>query len=178
VLVSVALLVAIALLGVAAGLMFTRGALAVRPRGSRLVTLLLGVDAGIVLVGGIALAAAAGRSWDRLGDSKDSADALIHVSRLDGDGNLFALFVVIIGLLTLLGATLLATASRCVDGDQPGDATVVSAVLWGQVAAAGYCGVRVLLGADGLPFVLIALHLPLSLAALLLQRHRRPMVVA
>jgi hypothetical protein len=175
--VSGPLFVAIAVLGLAAGLIITRHTLTGRPRGSRLVALLLGIDTGIVLVGGIALTAAAGRSWQLLGDPvSTTAHPLVDVSRLDGDGNLFALLVVIIGLITLLGATLLGTAARSVDGTQPGDAAVVAAVLWGQVAAAGYCLVRVLLGADGRPFLLLSLHLPLSVAALALQRRRRTTV--
>jgi hypothetical protein len=172
--VSGPLLAAIALLALAAGLILTRHTLVGRPQGSRLVALLLGIDTGIVLVGGIALTAAAGRSWQLLGDPVSAnAHPLVDVSRLDGDGNLYALLVVMIGLLTLFGATLLGTAARSVAGTQPGDAAVVAAVLWVQVAAAGYCLVRVLLGADGRPFLLVSLHLPLSIAALVLQRRHR-----
>ena len=168
------LLLAIILLGVAGGLILTRDSLVGRPRGPRLVALVLGVDTGVVLVGGIALAAAAGRSWQLVGDpAVNNTHALIDVSRLDGDGNLFALFIVVIGLVTLLGATLLGTAARCVRGTQPGDTAVVSAVLWGEVGVAGYCLLRLLLGADGRPFIGLALHLPLSVLALVFHRRRK-----
>jgi histidinol phosphatase-like enzyme (inositol monophosphatase family) len=172
--VSGPLLIAVVVLGLTAGLIITRDSLVGRPAGSRLVALLLGVDTGIVLVGGIALAAAAGRSWQLLGDPANAgAHPVIDVSRLDGDGNLYALLVVGIGLLTLLGATLLGTAARCVQGDQAGDHAVVTTVLWAEVAAAGYCVVRLLLGADSRPFLLVAVHLPFSIAALGLQHRRR-----
>lgn len=171
------LLVAIALLGAAGGLLVSRDVLVGRPVGSRAVAVVLGIDTGLVLCIGIAVAAAAGRSWHLL-DHAPSPDArpLVDLRGFDGDGNLYALLIVMTGLVTLLATTLFATATRCVLGTQPGDRAVVASVLWLEVGATGYCLVRVLLGARGWPYLLPVAHLPLSAGALLLHQRRHRVI--
>ncbi|MDQ2650130.1 MAG: hypothetical protein M3Z03_11325 [Actinomycetota bacterium] len=168
--------VAAALLAVVIGLMIARPTLTGRPAGSRWVAVLLGIDTGVVLVAGVVLAAAAGRSWQLIGDAERPANPILDITGSDGDGNLYALLIIVIGLVTLLLTMLLASATRGVDGTQPGDRSLVASVLWVEAFLAVVCLLRLVLG-DGNPFeVLVAAHLPLAAGGLVLQqrRHHRP----
>ena len=169
-------IIAVALAAVAAGLLWSAPALAGRPLDTRLVGLLLGIDTGLVLVGGVALAAAAGRSWSLLGDPIDparTADAVLQVTQTDGDGDLYALLIVVIGIVTLLTAGLLGTAARSVvPGTSAGDRAIVTSVLSGQVVIGIAAALRLLTGSEGTYLVVLALHVPLSAVALWLQHQR------
>lgn len=167
--------VAVGFLAVAVGLLLSRPVLTGRPRGSRWVALLLGVDAGVVLVAGIVLAAAAGRSWQLLGEpDRPTGQAVLDISGSDGDGSLYALLIVVIGLLTLLLTLLLATATRSVEGTQPGDRALVSTVLGVEAVLAAVALVRLLTGAGAPVEAVVAAHLPLAVGGLVLQRRHAP----
>lgn len=168
------LVVAAVLLAGVLGLAAALPLLTTPVRGGRAVGLLLSLDTGAVLVAGLLLAGAAGRSWVLIGDPPTIArpDGVLQVSRLDGDGNFFALLIVVIGLLTLFGALVLGLSARAVQGTQPGDAALVQAVLWIQVLIGVSTLGRVLLGAGGQVDLLLTAHLPLSVGALWLH-HRR-----
>lgn len=170
-------LTATILAAAAAGLLWCAPSIGGRAKGPRYVTLLLGLDAGAVLLTGIALAAAAGRSWMLVGDPADparEAHAMLQVSRLDGDGDFFLLLIVVIGLLTMLATTVIGTAARSVAVASPGDRAVVMSVLGLQVLLGlGAVGHLLLVAGGPLDVVLIA-HLPLTIAALVLYRRPRP----
>lgn len=170
-------LAAAVLAAVVVGVLWAAPGLGHAARGPKLVSLLLGVDTGAILVGGIALAAAAARSWMLIGEPTDparTADAVLDVSRLDGDSDLFALLIVVIGLLTLLTVAVIGTATRSASGASVGDRAVVGTVLSVQVIL-GLFALGWLLFAGGGPTVVVcAAHLPLSIGALLIQHRHRP----
>jgi hypothetical protein len=139
-----------------------------RRYGSRLAIGLLSFDAGLVLVGGVVLGAAAVRSAQLVDEPVEEAtatDLLLHVSRLDGDTGLYALIVLFVGVLVLLLATVLILAARSANSPEIADFLVVQAVLLVEVMLGIYAAVRLLYGAHGTPFTVLALHLPLTVVA-------------
>lgn len=174
--VSGSALAAAVLAAIVAGLLWAAPAVGVATKRDRFVALLLGLDTGAVLLTGIAIAAAAGRSWMLVTEPADptpTRHAMLQVSRLDGDGDFFALLIVVIGLLTLLATVLVGTAARCVPSSNSSDRAVVRGVLWVEVVL-GLYGIGHLLLTGRAPLqIVLAAHLPLTVGALtLLQRHR------
>ena len=140
---------------------WTRGA------GRRLVPALLTAQAGgVIVVGAIAVAAAI-RSWQLLGrPTAPVTRSLVTVSRIDGDGRMFALIILTVVAMASLSALLLVLAARFAAGDDPTERTIASAVLGLEVALCGYGLAACLGGSRSAPALVAAVNLPLAMAAM------------
>jgi hypothetical protein len=137
-----------------------------RPR--RLVPTLLSAHAGIVAVVGAVTAAAAVRSWQLVDRAPDRpvAATLLDVSRIDGDASMFALLVLGLVFGTVLAVVALALAARFASGDDPVERMVACGVLALEICIGGYGAARLLHGSHGAAVLLIAVHLPLAMLAM------------
>lgn len=169
---STAAWVIVAIAGTAAGVVY--GILLARPEWSQprgapgLVARLLSVHAGLVIVGGTVTAAAAVRSWQLVGRQPDehAASPLIEVSRLDGDGGLLALIVLVVVAATVGTATLLALAARFAVSASVAQRAVTCAVLGLEICLGGYGLARLATGNPSATNLLTVSNLPLAVAAL------------
>jgi hypothetical protein len=151
--------------------------------GARLVPALLTVHTGAVVVGGTIATAAAVRSWQVVGEPEErAADALLDVSRIDGDTSLFALVVLLLVAATGLLGLLLAIATRFAASDHTVDRTIACAVLGLELGVCGL-GLAWVAGGSRSPLALLAVvHLPILTAAMVAcwpphvgsQRHAAP----
>jgi hypothetical protein len=149
------------------GALFTRPIWTRRDR-SRLVPLLLALQGGAALVVGAIVAGAAVRSW-QLVDRPASAPVrrtLMTVSRVDGDGSIFALVVLAVVAAAVLGAVVLFLAARFATTDAPAERTIACVVLGLQVGLCGY-GLAALLGGTRTAATVVSVvNLPLAMAAM------------
>lgn len=163
-----AVAVAVAAAGLGLGTHLTLPMWRTRGDAPRFAPALLTAQAGGVLALGVVALTAAARSWllvDRPVD-QPVARTLLSVSRIDGDGSMFAL--VVLGLVTavvLVGALLL-TAARLARGAHPGDRAVACVVLAVEVALSAYGLADVVGGSRSAPALLALVHLPVAMAAL------------
>jgi hypothetical protein len=137
--------------------------------GSRpgLVSAMLSVHAGLAAVIGVVTASAAARSWQLIGRPlTENAAGLLDVSRTDGDGSMYALLVMALAFATGLTVTALALGARFADGDDPAERIVACAVLAFELCIGGYGAARVLDGNAGVVAVLLTLHLPVLMYAM------------
>lgn len=132
------------------------------------VATLLTFHTGAVAVVGTITAAAAARSWQLVerGPGRAADAALLGLSPDDGDGSLFALIVLFVVFGTVLATTALALSARFAAGDEAGERTVACGVLGLETCAAGYGAAQVLTGQHGVATVVLALHLPVAIAAM------------
>ncbi|MDP1818368.1 MAG: hypothetical protein Q8K58_00560 [Acidimicrobiales bacterium] len=150
------------------------GALVARPflpaaQGSaRLVAALLSVQAGLATVGGAALTGAAIRSWQLVDDdpAQQAAAGLVEVSRIDGDGRMYALVLLLLVALTACVTVLLALAARFATSADAKPRALACAVLGVEVAFCGYGVAQVISGSRNALAVGGVATLPLVMAAL------------
>lgn len=154
------------LAAVVAGVLLTLPAWRER-RGARLAVAVLTIQTGALAVAGFVLVGVAWRTGQLLERAPDAAAsaALVRLSAVDGDTDLFSLFVL---LLVIGGAPLvmlLALCTRFAAGSDVLERSSAFALLVIQIGGAGFAAVRLLLGDRGLPFVVPAALLPVLVAA-------------
>lgn len=133
----------------------------------RLVAGLLALHAGLVAVLGIVATAAAARSWQLIGrPATEHASALLQVSRIDGDGSMYALLVLALAFGTLLAVVALTLASRFAAGTDPTERMVACGVLGLEICVSGYAGAHLLTGSHSPVVLLVTLQLPLVMLAM------------
>jgi hypothetical protein len=139
-----------------------------RPGRPGAVSLLLSVQAGAVVVLGTVVVAAAARSWQLIDRPAQAAadTSLLAVSRIDGDGSMFALLVLFVVPAVVAAAALLLLASRLAASTDPADRSVACAVLAVEIALSGYGLAAAIGGSRSLPALLAVVHLPITMAAL------------
>ena len=155
-----------ALAAVVTGVLLTLPAWRER-RGARLAVAVLTLQTGAVAVTGVVLVGVAMRTGQLLERAPDAAAsvALVRLSSVDGDADLFSLFVL---LLVIGGAPLvmlLGLCTRFAAGDDAVERSSAFALLAIQVGGASYAAVRLLLGSSGLPYLLPTVLLPVLVAA-------------
>lgn len=162
--------VAVLLTGTSAGILLTRSVWSLGGGWPGPVATLLTLHTGVMAVIGTITAAAAVRSWQLVGRGPgEVADAtLLGLSRNDGDGSLFALLVLFVVFGTVLGTTALAFAARFAAGNDPGERIVACGVLGLEICVAGYGAARLLTGHHGVAPAVLALQLPVAVAAMVL----------
>jgi hypothetical protein len=132
-----------------------------------LVPALLTAHTGLVAVVGVAAAGAAVRSWQLVDDPTQPVQrTLLGVSRIDGDGRLFALLVLLLALGTVLSVVALAMAARFAAGDDPVERYVACAVLGLEICVAGYGAARWATGSPSATAIVLAAHLPIATLAM------------
>jgi len=138
-----------------------------RPAGSRLATAVLALQAGAATVVGAGLVGYALRCWQLVDRPLDEppATALVRISRIDGDGDLFALFVLAIVLLGGLLVAVLALAARMAAGTDRLERCLVVGLLGVEIAGATTLAVLHVAGFGGWPFRSGLLALPVLVAA-------------
>lgn len=138
------------------------------PRRLRPVPALLTVHAGLVAVMGVVATASAARSWQLIDrdPQRPVAATLLAVSRIDGDGDLYALLVLFLAFGTLLAVTALALAARFAAGSDPTERMVACAVLGLEICVGGYGAAHLLSGGHGAATIALTLQLPLAMAAM------------
>lgn len=162
----VAVWVAGALAAVVAGVLLTLPAWRER-RGARLAVAVFTAQAGALAVAGTVLVGVAMRTGSLLERAPDAAASvsLVRLSAVDGDPDLFSLFVL---LLVIGGAPLVmlvALCTRFAASDDTLEQSSAFALLVLEIGGAAYATVRLLLGDRGLPYVVPAVLLPVLVAA-------------
>jgi hypothetical protein len=139
-----------------------------RSRRPRAVAMLLTLQGGGALVVGAIVASAAVRSWHLLDEpaSKHVAPTLMSVSRIDGDGSMFALVLITVVAAAVLSAIVLFLSARFAAGDVPAERTVACIVLGLEIGICGYGLAALLGGTHGAAPVLAVVNLPLAMAAM------------
>lgn len=161
VVVSVAVLLAGTTLGVLLTLpVWTAAA---RPRW---IPALLATHAGVVAVVGVITVRAATRSWELIDDPTAPASMLLDVSRIDGDGSMYALLVLAVAFGTTLSVIALSLAARFAAGDDPLERIVACAVLALELAVGGYGAARLLDGGRSVAALALAAHVPILVWAI------------
>lgn len=163
----VAVWAAAVLATIVVGVLLTRSAWP-RPAGARLAVVVLTLQAGAAVVGGSVLLGLAVRSWQLVDRPPDAplATSLVRISGIDGDGDLFALAVLVIAVLTALTALVTSLAARMAATDDATQRWGAAIVLGLQVGGAGAACAALLLGVDGgVALVAAALHLPVAAVA-------------
>jgi hypothetical protein len=134
----------------------------------RLVSALLALHAGVAFVVGVVATAAAVRSWQLVGrPTTENASALLQVSRIDGNGSLYALLVLAIAFGTLLAVAALTLAARFAAGSDPAERMVACGVLGLEICLGGYAGAHLLTGSHSPVAILVTLQLPLTMLAMI-----------
>lgn len=158
--------VAVVLTGTAVGVLLTLPVWSGSGR-PRLVPALLTIHAGVVAVIGVVTTAAAIRSWQVVGrPPADTAEGLLDVSRIDGDGSLFALLVLLLAFGTLLAVAALALAARFAAGHDPTERMLACGVLGLEICVGGYGAAQLLGGNHGIATLLVTAQLPLGILAM------------
>lgn len=150
------------------------GVLLVRPDrraqggGAPVAAAVLSLHAGALVVGTSVLVGLAVRSGQLAGRPLDAemAVSLVRVSRLDGDGDLFALLVLTLVVLGGLATWLVVLAGRFSLGRDPVERWITVAVLVLELAVVGVAGLQILDGERGIGWTVVALQVPLVGAAL------------
>jgi hypothetical protein len=139
-----------------------------RRGGVPLVAALLALQAGGVVVGASVLVGLAVRSGQLAGRPADAelASSLVRVSRLDGDGSLALLIVLLVVVLAGLTTLLLGLAARFAAGTDRVERWTVVGVLGAELLATAYAVARVASGDRAVVWMVVALQLPLVVAAL------------
>ena len=169
----VAVWVAAGLATVVLGLLLARG-----PGGARLAAVLLTVQAGASVVVTAVLAGLAIRSWP-LADAKAAGEvasgtSLLNVSVIDGDPRFYSLMLLAVVVLGSLLALLLTMAARFARRDDVAERWTAAVVLGFELLATGYAIAVIRHGERPWPYVVVAAHLPLVLAALVTCIPRAP----
>ena len=135
--------------------------------GSRFVAGLFALHAGAAVVGGTLATAAAIRSWQLVGEPDEhAADALVDVSRVDGDASMYALLVLLLAAATGLIGLLLATATRLAASSHPIDRAIACGILGLELGASGL-GLAWVASGSRAPLALLGVaHLPVLMAAM------------
>jgi hypothetical protein len=139
-----------------------------RREGPRVVPALLTLQAGGVLVVGTIATTAAVRSWQLLDRPPGAhvARSLVTVSRIDGDGSLYALIVLTLVAVAVLSAALLLLAARFAATSDPTERTIACAVLGVEIGLCGYGLAACIGGSRSAPAFLSVANLPLAMAAM------------
>ncbi len=147
------------------GVLLTLPAWRIR-RGARLATTLFTAQAGAAALVGTILGSVAVRTWQLIGHPSDATPVkgLLRLSRVDGDARYYAVMLAVVAVFTVLVVTLTAAAARLAASNDPFERTVACALLALQIGGSGVAIMSLLLGANGLPFVLPALIFPLLVA--------------
>ncbi len=150
-----------ALAAVVVGVLLTLPAWQTRT-GARLAVTVLSVQTGAVVVTGSVLLAVAARTWQLLDRPVDAepATALLRLSRIDGDTAFLALIVLLVAVLTALGAGLTALATRFAAGTDVLERSIACALLALELGVSGFAVVRLLTGAQGWAYVAGAVAFP------------------
>ena len=139
-----------------------------RGPGRRLVPALLTAQAGGVIVLGTIAVAAAVRSWQLVDrPTAHVTRTLVTVSRIDGDGRMYALIVLVLVAVAGLSALLLVLAARFAAGSDPTERTIACAVLGLEIGLCGYGLAACLGGSRSAPALLAVVNLPLAMAAMI-----------
>ena len=88
------------------------------------------------------------------------------MSRIDGDGRLFPLLVLLLALGTLSAVVALAMAARFAAGHDPTERYVACGVLGLEICVGGYGAARLVTAGASPTAVVLAAHLPLAMLAL------------
>ena len=114
----------------------------------------LALQAGVVAVVGVLLAGFAVRSWQLIERplDREPAQALVRISRIDGDTALFALFVLTIVVLGGLLVALLALAARLAASPDRIDRWIAFGLLAVELLTAGALAGLHVAGFGGWPF--------------------------
>lgn len=136
-------------------------------RGARLATALFTAQAGAAALVGSVLTAVAIRTWQLIGRPADAAPAtdLLRLSRVDGDARYYALMVTAVAVVTVLVVALTSAAARLAASEDPFERTVACALLAIEIGGSGVAIVSLVLGANGLPFLVPALAFPVLVAS-------------
>jgi hypothetical protein len=156
---------AVLLIGGAVGVLLTLPVWTTTGRGRR-VAALLTLHAGLVAVVGVVTTAAAVRSWQLVGRPPASTTALLEVSRIDGNGSMYALLVLALAFGTLLAVVALSLAARFAAGTDPAERMVACAVLGLEICAGGYAAAHLVGGSRSPVVLLVTLQLPLVMVAM------------
>ncbi len=158
--------IALALAALVTGVLLTLPAWRQRG-GARFAVIVLTLEAGAAVIAGVVLASVAARTWQLLGrpPTATPVDALVRLSDADGDQAFFALMVIIALLLASVVATIAAAAARLAASADPLSRSAASVFLALEAGGCGYAIVRLVLGANGLPYVVPALAFPVFVAA-------------
>jgi hypothetical protein len=157
---------AVLLVGGTAGVLLTLP-LWTGPRRRTFAVVLLSVHAGLVGVVGTIAAAAAARSWQLIGDHDPKHVAgLLQVSRIDGDGSMYALLVLALVFGTALAVVSLALAARFAASADPAERIVACAALALEICLAGFAAARILGGSRSASALVVAAQLPLAMVAM------------
>jgi hypothetical protein len=137
-------------------------------RRARPVAMLLSLQGGGALVVGAIVASAAARSWHLLDQppSQQVRPTLMTVSRIDGDGSMFALVLLAVVAMAVLSAIVLFLSARFAAGDVPSERTIACIVLGLEIGISGYGLAALLGGTRGAAPVLAVINLPLAMAAM------------
>jgi hypothetical protein len=158
--------VAVLVIGGAVGVLLTLSVWTAAGRRRR-VPALLTLHAGVVAVVGVVTTAAAVRSWQLVGRSPTASTAtLLDVSRIDGDGSMYALLVLALAFGTVLAVVALSLAARFAAGTDPAERMVACAVLGLEICVGGYAGAHLLTGSHSPVVLLVALQLPVVMLAM------------
>lgn len=131
-----------------------------------LAPLLLAVQCGMALVAGIVGVAAAARSWQVLHDPATGSSPLLDVSRIDGDGSMYALLVLGLTAGTVLTVVVLGLSARFAAGSDPVERIVACAVLAAEIFVGSLGLWQVLQGSRGAVALGLLVQLPLAIAAM------------
>ena len=136
--------------------------------GSRVATVVLAAQVGVVLVGGAVLTGVAVRSGQLVDTPVDeqAAGSLVRLSRVDGDTAFFALMAVALVVLTLVIGAVLALATRFAAADEPLERWLACCLLGVEVGLASFVAIRFAIGDRGWPYLGPTLALPILAAAL------------
>jgi hypothetical protein len=167
---SIAVTVAATLLAITLGVHFTLSVWTQSPaaRSHRLVAALLTLQAGGALVLGTIATTAAARSWQLIDRPVDAPAGpnLFTVSRIDGNGSMFALIVLAVVAAAALSAVVLLLAARFVVGHDPAERWIACIVLGLEIGLCGYGLSAALGGSHSAPALLAVVNLPLAVAGM------------
>lgn len=136
-------------------------------RGIRLAVVVLTVQTGALAVAVAVLTAVAARTGALVDRAPDAAASvsLVRLSAVDGDADLFSLFVLLIVVGGVPLVMLVALCTRFAAGDDVLERSTAFALLAIEAGGGAYAAVRLLLGSGGLPYVVPAVLLPVLVAA-------------
>lgn len=162
----VAVWVALVLVTVVIGALLTLPAWR-SPSGARLAVAVFTIEAGAAAATGLVLAGIAARSWQILGRTAGTppADALLRLSGADGDRAFFAIMFLATLTIAAVVGVLAAAGARLAGSADPLQRAVASGILAAQAGGAAYAIVRLIIGANGLPYVIPAFAFPILVVA-------------
>ena len=132
----------------------------------RLAPILFSLQCGLAALAGIVGVTAAFRSWQVLHEAQTGTAPLIDVSRIDGDGDMYALLVLAMVAGTVIAVLVLGLAARFASGTDPVELIVACSVLAIEIFLGSLGLWQVLQGSRGVVALGLLVQLPLAIAAM------------